>query len=269
VASWLLFRSRGATTAEGDVAFAREALAGVDAGARFGGGTDGHFAEVNRHRASARGVDRLVFALNPQVHAVDDATVLENVGSLHSVAETMRGFAGGATLGISPVTLRYRRDPRPLSSRVPGERPFTDDPRQATSFAAGWTLAFLAAAAEAGFASLTFFELLGPRGVMDAGEAFPVLHALADVACLPGGFVLPARSRRPERVRAVVLRSNGRLRVFLANVTGETHPVRVDGLPGRARRAALGDPSPGAASGLEIELAPHEIARLDLEASGG
>jgi hypothetical protein len=267
VASWLLFRAGEATTAEGDAALAREALAGVDAGARFGGGTDGHFAEINRHRSSARGLDRVVFALNPQVHAVDDATIVENVGSLRSVAETMRGFAAGATLGISPVTLRYRVDPRPVSSRVPGERPFTDDPRQATPFAAGWMLAFLGAAAEAGFASLTFFELLGPRGVMEAGAAFPVLHALGDVASLPGGFVLPARSRRPERVQALAMRSNGRLRVFLANVTGDPHPVRVEGLTGRARRAAPGDASPGAESGPEIELAPHEVARLDVESA--
>ena len=268
VASWLLFRAREATTAEGDVALAREALAGVDAGARFGGGTDGHFAEINRRRSSARGLDRLVFALNPQVHAIDDATIVENVASLRSVAETMRGFAGGATLGISPVTLRVRVDPRPPSSRVPGEPPFTDDPRQATPFAAGWMLAFLAAAAEAGFASLTFFELLGPRGVMDAGDVFPVLRGLADVSTLPGGFVLPARSRRPERVQALVLRSAGQVRVLLANVTAEPHPVRVEGLSGRARRAALGDASPGADSGLEIELSPHEVARLDVEAAG-
>jgi hypothetical protein len=265
VASWLLFRAGEATTAEGDAALARQALAGVEGGARFGGGTDGHFAELNRHRSSARGLDRVVFALNPQVHAFDDATIVENVGSLRPVAETLRGFAGGATLGISPVTLRYRVDPRPLSSRVPGERPFTDDPRQSTPFAAGWMLAFLAAAAEAGFASLTLFELLGPRGVMEAGVGFPVLRALADVAALPGGFVVPSRSRRPERVQALVLRANGRWRIFLANVTADPHPVRVEGLSGRVRRAALGDGSPGDESGLEVELAPREVARLDVE----
>jgi hypothetical protein len=266
VASWLVFRAGDATTADGDVALARQALAGVDASARFGGGTDGHFAEINRRRSAARGLDRLVFALNPQVHAFDNSTIFENVASLRAVAETMRGFAGGAALGISPVTLRYRADPRPASSRDPGEPPFTDDPRQRTSFAAGWTLAFLAAAAEAGFAGLTFFELLGPRGVMDAGEAFPVLHALADVAWLEEGFVLPTRSRRPERVHAVALRSTGEVRVFLVNLTAETHPVRVEGLSGRARRAALG--SSGAAAGFEIELAPREVARLDVTPAG-
>jgi D-apionolactonase len=263
VASWLLFRAGDATTAEGDVVLARETLGAVDPSARLGGGTDRHFADLNRRRSSANGLERLVFALTPQVHASDDCTIFENVASLGSVAETMRGFAGGAAIGISPVTLRARVDPRPASSRDPGEPPFTDDPRQRTPFAAGWVLVFLAAAAEAGFESLTLFELVGPRGVVEAGRTFPVLHALADVAAVPAAFVLPTRSRRPERVQATALRSVEGVRVFLANVTADPHPVRVEGLAGRVRRAALGEAS-GADAGLEVELAPHEVARLDV-----
>jgi hypothetical protein len=181
------------------------------------------------------------------------------------MADTARAFAGGVPLGISPITLRARVDTRPASSRDPGEPPLTDDPRQATPFAAAWTLGFLAAAAEAGFGTLTFFEPSGARGLTHSGAAFPVLHALADVAALPGGVVLPSRSRRPERVQVLALRSGTNGRLFLANVTGEPHPVRVEGLGGKARRAALGQTSPGEEVGAEGELAPHEIARLDLD----
>ena len=264
VASWLLFGSDG-TTADGLAALSREALSGAFPSAIFGGGTDGHFAELNRRRPSRRGLDRLVFALVPQVHAFDDSTMVENLGSLRSMADTARGFAGGVPLGVSPVTLRTRTDPRPASSREPGEPPFTDDPRQATPFAAAWTLGFVSAAAEAGLDALTFFELSGARGVTESGVAFPVLHALADVLALPDAVVLPARSRRPERVQALALRSGGHARLFLANVTTEAHPVHVEGLSGQARRAVLGQASPGEEVGAEIELAPHEIVRLDLE----
>jgi hypothetical protein len=266
VASWLLFRAGDSTTAAGDVALGRETLAAVDPRARVGGGTDGHFADLNRRRSSAAGVDRVVFALYPQVHASDDCTMFENVDSLRPVAETIRGFAGGTALGITPVTLRSRVDKRPPSSRDPGEPPLVDDPRQKTPFAAGWTLAFLASAAEAGFDGLTFFELAGPRGVMDADGPFPVFHALADVADLADAPVLPTRSRRPERVLAVTLRSGVATRVFLANVTPDSHPVRVEGLGGRARRAALGSDGAGVETGLELELGPHEVTRLDVSA---
>jgi hypothetical protein len=210
-------------------------------------------------------LERLVFALNPQVHAADDATLVENLGSLRRMAQTLRSFADRTPLAISPVTLRPRVDPSPAAWRKRSERPFTDDPRQDTSFAAAWTLGFLAAAAEAGFASLTFFELTGPRGVLDSGRAFAVLDALADVAVLADPSVVPVRTRRPERIQTLALRSGGHLRLFLANVTAETHPVRVEGLSGRVLRSALGQSRPGEDSGLEIELRPREIVRLDAE----
>jgi hypothetical protein len=253
VASWLLFRASDGLTADGSVALARRALSGVDPGARFGGGTDRYFVELNRRRPSSDGLELLVFALTPQAHAFDDATLVENIDSLRWIADTSRGFAGGAALGISPVTLRPRAGPRP------------GDPRQSAAFAAAWTLGFVAAAAEAGFASLTFYELTGPRGVVEGGESFPVFRALLDLAAWPD--VLLAHSRRPERVRVLAVGSRGTVRIFLANVTSEPHPVRVEGLGGRVRRAALGDVSPGGESGFEMELTPHGIARLDVEAA--
>ena len=99
----------------------------------------------------------------------------------------------------------------------------------------------------------------------ESGVGFPVVHALADALALPGALVLPARARRPERVQVLALRSGSHARLFLANVTADPHPVRVEGLGGTARRAALGQTSPGEEVGTEVELAPHEIVRLDLE----
>ena len=262
VATWLLFRSGDAVTDDALVGPAREALAGVSPRARFGGGSDAGFAELNRHRPSARLLDVLSFAVNPQVHAFDDATLVENLATHRWTAETARSFAGRVPLALSPITLRSRVDPRPGSSRATGERPFTDDPRQPTAFAAAWALGCVASAAEAGFQSLSFFELAGPRGVMDAGRAYPVLHALADVAAMPAAVVSPVLSRRPERVQALALRSGPRGRVFLGNMTAEPHPVRLEGLPGRLLRAPLGV-AKGEDAGPELELAPHEVVRLD------
>ena len=119
VACWLLFAPDG-TTADAHAALAREALGAAFPAALFGGGTDGHFAELNRRRPARRGLDRMVFALVPQAHAFDDATLVENLGSLRSIADTARGFATGVPLGISPVTLRPRVDPRPAGAREGG-----------------------------------------------------------------------------------------------------------------------------------------------------
>lgn len=262
VASWLVYGADH-VTAEGHVPLARAALAAVSPGALFGGGSDVNFAELNRRRPTPGVLDKLVYAFQPQAHAFDDATMIENLGSLRRVAATLRSFSGGVPLGISPATLRPRVDASPRSLRGPGRAPFTDDPRQKTPFAAAWTLGLVAAAAEAGLTSLTLFELAGPRGVQDEGGGFPVLDALADAAALEGARVVPARPRRPERIQALALQSGGRVRLFLANVTGEAHPVRVEGLSGKAKRALLAQPE-GEESGLELELKAREVVRLDV-----
>jgi hypothetical protein len=265
VASFLVYTAEARTSSPEVLSAARNALALAWPGTAFGGGADTNLAELNRNRLAPGVLDRIAIAFSPQVHAFDDATIVENLASPRRTAETLRSFSDGVPLALSPVTLRPRRDFAPASWRAAGEAPFTDDPRQTTSFAAAWTLGLLASAAEAGFASLTLFELAGPRGVMDAEGAFPVLHALADVAALPGARVARAKPRRPERVQALALLSNGRARLFLANVTSDTHPVRVEGVAGSARRFRLGETQPGVEAGLELELGPHEIARLDLE----
>jgi hypothetical protein len=262
LSSWLVFRASDRTTPDGLVAQARETLSALEPAALFAGGTDSHFVELNRRRPSPAGLDRLSFALTPQAHAFDDATLVENLATLHWLAETAHSFAPNIALSISPVSLRSRVDPRPAASREPGEPPFTDDPRQGTPFAAAWTLGFIASAAEAGFASLSLFELVGPRGVMAEGRTFPVFDALADVTAFSGAAVCGSRSLRPDRVQALALRSGERTRLFLANVTGEPHPVRLSGLAGVPRLSSLGAPDGGECE-TDLELAPHAIVRLD------
>ena len=72
---------------------ARAALSGAAPGALFAGGSDVHFAELNRRRPIPGLLDKLVFAFHPQAHAFDDATLVENLGSLRRVADTLRSFA--------------------------------------------------------------------------------------------------------------------------------------------------------------------------------
>jgi hypothetical protein len=75
-------------------------LTDANPAARFAGGTDGYFVELNRRRPSADGLDRVSFALCPQAHATDDATVLENLQSLASMAESARALCGQRPLGL-------------------------------------------------------------------------------------------------------------------------------------------------------------------------
>jgi hypothetical protein len=179
--------------------------------ARFAGGTDGYFVELNRRRPSADGLDRVSFALCPQAHATDDATVLENLQSLASMAESARALYGQRLLGLSRVTLRPREDPGP-------------DPRQSSFLGAAWTAGLIGSAAAAEFSSLTLYETVGPGGVMDRESVFPVHDVLAEVAGARPGSVAAARASRPDRVLALALRTTGRVRVLAFNL-GRTRLV--------------------------------------------
>jgi hypothetical protein len=193
--------------------------------------------ELNRRRPSAEGLDRVSFSLSPQAHATDDATVVENLASLGSMAESARALYGEKPLGLSRVTLRPGNDPDPA------------DPRQSSVLGAAWTAGLIGRAAAGGFSSLTLYETLGRCGVMDGDRVFPLYDVLVEVAGASAGSVVAARSSRPDRLVVLALRTAGRMRVLAFNV-------------GRARldvRVAVGKDRAG-----DLRLEPDAFASLDV-----
>src|SRR5260221_1036100 len=159
---WLVFRAADRSTIAPLVTAVRRLLTPASPAARLAGGTDGHFVELNRRRPSAEGLDRVSFALSPQAHATDDATVVENLASLSSMGESARALYGGKALRLLPGTLRARGDPDPAHAR------------QSSVLAAAGTAGRIGPAAASGFSSLTLYETVGPRGVMDGNGEFPL-----------------------------------------------------------------------------------------------
>jgi hypothetical protein len=271
------------------VAAVRALLPGV----RIAAGTNVYFTELNRNRPAAAPGDLLVFPSCPTVHMRDETTMAENLAALTWVAQTAREIGGPRPLGLSPVSLRKPTVPPPaLGSETPADLPRYVDPRQASLFAAGWTAAHLARAAEAGFARATYFQTSGWRGLMsgeagpplaaavgaEPGDVFPVYHVLADVAELAGAEVLVTRSTATIEVSGLTLRLGGRTRLLVVNLSAEPQSVRLpEALAGgRLRRLGPGNVeqamrAPDAfraapiteTAGDTVVLAPHEIARID------
>jgi hypothetical protein len=269
VEAWLVFDVARGVSDPDLTARARQALlprsSPNSAPVLLGGGTDVYFTELNRDREAAEGLDLVSLAINPQVHAFDDATLVENTTTLGWIAQTLREFAPDASLALSPVTLRTRPEA---------------DPRQRTCFAAGWTLGFVAAAAEAGFARLTLFELEGPAGVMEAGRSFPVGRVLADLGELTRSSAAPrvvaARTEDLWRCLTLAVEAGRRLRVYLFNPTPRPQELVVAGLPTEAqvRRLEPGTSDTGfttagptAKTGEDhaLRLDAHEVAVLGVE----
>jgi hypothetical protein len=274
VDAWLVFDAATRTTTPELAAQARERLVADIPSPLLGGGTDAFFAELNRDRAAAEGLDLVSFSLSPQVHAFDDATLVENTTSLGWMADTVRGFAPDARLGISPVTLL----PRPAT-----------DPRKRTFFGAGWTLGLVAAAAEAGFARLTLFEVHGPGGVMEKGRLLPAGQILAELAALvasaPDARALHARPADRSRCLALAVQADRLMRLYVFNPTPRPLDVVVTGFPSDAWRRdlrsgtaavvgaarvpeeATGQRLTATRSGHALRVGGHGIVALDAEVS--
>jgi hypothetical protein len=269
VNAWLVFDRATGTTPASLLTSAREAFAGRAAG-RLGGGSNGHFADLNRHRPLGAPLDLLVYPMSPQAHAVDAETMVENLQAITLVADTARSFTGDVPLMIAPVTLKPRAKPGAPVLPPLAALPDHIDARQMQPFAAAWTVAHLRACAEAGIESVTYFRTVGWDGVMERecgspmpeafpsrpGMVFPVYQALMDIGAFAGGRVLLTRSSDPHRVDALYLERDGAQRLLLVNLRAD--PQRVQ-LPAdlAALAEAAGAPAP-------LLLAGHATVTLDL-----
>jgi hypothetical protein len=304
VVAWLVFYTAAFSTPEQWLLLARDRLARYAPTAAFGSGTDANLAELNRARPLAHWLDFVSFAANPQVHAFDNATLVENCAALSQALATVHAFSGGKPVTISPITLKQRFNPvatGPEPQPLPGHLPPQVDPRQMSLFGAGWTLAVLKYLAESPAArSVTYYETTGWRGLMETlagsplpqkfpslpGGVFPMYHVFADLAEFVGAQVIPVESSSPLRVEALALRRQNQTRLLVANLAADPQTVSAPDPGGPALlwlldetnaedamrapevfRARPGVALTRAGGALAISLPPFAIARLDFSAA--
>lgn len=255
VARWLVFHARDKTTPHRCVELAQRTLRAFDAAVPIAAGTDANFAELNRQRPPSDPGVLPCFSLNPQVHAFDNETLVENLAAQAHAVTTAHAFSNQPVV-VSPITLRPRfnvvataSNPRPS----PDELPFSVDPRQMSLFGGAWTLGSLSVLAPlAEVHSLTFFETTGWRGVMerDAGSPMPVKFPSQPGARFPVwqvfaalsgvGKVFPLRSNQPRAVLGLgLIASDDRKRVLVANLHSDQRTVEIESVPGVGRLCVL------------------------------
>lgn len=244
---WLIFHEREKSTSAQWITLAREHLTSCAPSARFVSGTNHFFAELNRDRPPVTLLDGVTYSINPQVHAFDNASLVENLAAQASTVESARQFSAGLPIIVSPVTLRMRLNPNataPEPEPPLGELPPRVDVRQMSLFGAGWTVGSLKYLAESGVHSVTFYETTGWLGVMEReegcplpdvfrslpGAVFPMYHVFADIGEFAGGQVIPSASSATLCVDGLTIRKGNRTRVMLANMTNQEQDIKVAGL---------------------------------------
>jgi hypothetical protein len=299
VARWIVFHVSEKSTSAAWARLGREHLATCAGGTPVGAGTDAFFTELNRQRPPVDDLDFVVYSINPQVHAFDNASLVETLAAQAVTVTSAQQFSAGKPVIVSPVTFKMRWNPNatgPEPETPPGELPPQVDPRQASLFGAGWTAGSVRYLAEGGAAALTYYETTGWRGVMETedgppapakfpsvpGGVFPMYHVFAALGEFAGGDVLAVTASAPLTVDGIAVRKDGRLRALLANFTPRPQTVIVRGLAGTVSisvldetsvERAMNDPDafraePGqearpASDGLPVTLLPYALARID------
>jgi hypothetical protein len=272
IARWMIFHRDEKVTSCQWIEVARKYLQRVSS-APIGSGTNAYFTELNRGRVPLDAVDFVVYSLNPQVHAFDDRSLIETPPAQAQTVRSARHFAPGKPVVVSPITLRPRTNADAtgeVKASATDELPPNVDARQLSLLGAAWTLASVKYLAQAGAASLTYYETTGWRGVLEteagsplpqlfpsrAGAVFPLYHVLADIAAFAGGGVLPSRSSAPLQVESLALQHGEKRAVLLANFSAAAQRVRIENFAGGARVGVLCS---------SIELPPHGFVRVEQE----
>jgi hypothetical protein len=265
----------------------------------IGMGTDAFFTELNRNRPDDPTVNLLAFSVNPQVHAFDNASLVESIPVLSKTVESAFGFLRRkVAIHVTPVTLKMRWNPNATGPEMPtpaNALPQRVDPRQMSLFGAGWTMGAIRALAQGGAHSITFYETVGWLGVMERdcgsplpvlfpsvpGAVFPMYHVFASISEFveattgnAGVVQVPHfTSSNPLQFSGLALQAGSRLRLLIANHTQQPQSLLLRGISGAysLRRldeasvvSAMRDPEGFLTSPAEIAFSSENALRLHL-----
>ena len=296
---WIVLHESQNPTSEATVQRARGVLQEYAPNVLFAAGTRDFFTEINRDRPPAGSASSICYSNNPQVHAFDETTMIENLAGQAYNVETARTFTARPVV-VSPITLKIRGNASaPSEALGMTELPGDVDARQLSLFGAGWTIGSISRLAATGFVhSLTYFETTGWRGLMETeagsllpsaflsepGMVFPLYHVFADIAEFGHCQVYPTHSTHPLLADGLTLRdAAGRRRVLVANFTRDEQALKIKSGSGTARvryldettateamknpeafRSLAGEVVEAVGGKVELKLLPYAVARVDL-----
>jgi D-apionolactonase len=169
-------------------------------------GTRNHFAELNRARPPVDDAhDRTTFGIDAQVHAFDEASVLETLTQHGIVAQHAASFGAPRPVAVAPIVLGPGRD--------------SADPRLFSEFGALWTFGSLVRLAGTGIVErVTYFQLHGPDGILREDVPSTSLeHLFLTFATATRVERLPLESGGEHLVDVLLVHAGTRRELLIAN----------------------------------------------------
>lgn len=253
VLAWLCYPAKelfqGGSPIHTVVEAARRYLLNYDPAIPFCAGTNTDLIFMKRSVPPLGQIHKLCFAINPQVHAFDNASLIETLEMQGDAVKSAQRLGGTLPVVVSPITLKPRFNPYAtgtVPAPRPGELPPQVDFRQMSLFGAGWTLGSYKYIADAEAASVTYYETSGWQGVMETSHGsllpeifrsfpdcvYPLYHVLADIGEFKGGTILPVNSSHALISNGLLLRKGKLERMILANHSPQQQILQIHGLNG-------------------------------------
>jgi hypothetical protein len=182
--------------------------------ATIGAGTDSFFTDWNRDPLTDVSFEFVSYSINPQVHATDIRSIIENLEAQQDTVQKAKTITPGKAIYVSPVTLRPRTEG------------MNHDDKQASEFVAAWTL--LSIRYLYGSSSLTYYETIGKSGLIDGDHASAVLNYLRELQKFKPVLIREVVANKPLYVDALVVENaQGALRSFVVNFTTEHQTILI------------------------------------------
>jgi len=242
--AWMLFRKADARPVSSAVLVqARELLQPNTPDALFGSGSAVDYVEINRAHPPVE-ADLVSYGLCPQVHAFDDASLMETPPTQATLALDARRIIGSRPQLVSPITLRRRFEPvfqdYPATPGPDGAQLVAQiAPRQVALIGAAWTVLSIKNLAESGVDYATYFETAGWLGLQDAadgpeppeafhrpeGGVYPPYLILAWLAEHQDPWVRQVMALPGAPVQGIALAQKRDISLILANSSPDTQRV--------------------------------------------
>ena len=198
---------------------------------KIGAGTDYNFTELNRNQFNAEPLDFISFSIDPQEHATDDRTLIENMEGQREVVESAHQMYPKKSVHVSPLTFRRRFNPYATDPKAriltPEER---TDRRQKVQFGSLFTIGSIKAMSEAQVDAITLFQTVGNQGILSIeGNPYPMYTLLQEILDKPY-YLLGTKSSSPFKAEALFLEWQQDKKLILINYTNENQTLHVNNI---------------------------------------
>ncbi len=205
-------------------------------------GTNSNFAQLNRNRPESKCSNLVCYSIQPQEHASDNLTLVENLEAQKYTVESALNFSGEKGIWVSPVNIQRRFNANTGNFEThpkDGELPQQVDSRLMSLFGAYWAAGSLKYLCESDAEGVTYFETAGERGLLQGdydsrwpagfqavkGMIFPIFHVFRFILKYKSFKVVRSISSHPLMVELLTLTDGKEYKLIVTNLTHESHDV--------------------------------------------